>query len=184
MKATYLIYKQIDGVQKLAVATQEEWDIILKENRMLPLEHRRRFINDCIKDGNELDCIFTEVSTKEHQKWNSKNTVYQRKRKAGKRYTHISLDTGVSDTSVQSLHESIPSGYNLEMLVEDQVLMEQLRQALRAWQPWAEELLKLYMAGEKRSCTNELSKRHHLSDRTIQRRKNAFEKFVLDFLQK
>ena len=184
MKTTYLVYKQVNGVQQLAVATQEEWNSILKENRKLPLEHRRRFINDCIMDGNELDCIFTEVSAEEHQKWNSKNTVYQRKRKAGKRYTHISLDTGVSDTGTQSLHESIPSGYDLEMLVEDRVLMEQLRRALRAWQPWAEELLNLYMAGEKRSCTNELSKKHQLSDRTIQRRKDAFEKFVLDFLKK
>lgn len=184
MKITYLVYKQVNGVQQLAVASQEEWDAILKENRKLPLEHRRRFINDCIIDGNELDCIFTEVSTEEHRKWNSKNTVYQKKRKASKRYTYISLDTGVSDTGVTSLHESVPSDFDLESLVEDQILIEQLRRALRAWKPWAEELLELYMAGEKRSCTDVLCEEYERSDRTVQRRKKAFEKFVLNFLKK
>ena len=33
MKTTYLIYKQVDGIRQLVVATQEEWDAILKENR-------------------------------------------------------------------------------------------------------------------------------------------------------
>lgn len=35
MKTTYLVYKQIDGVQRLVPATRAEWDAIMKENRGL-----------------------------------------------------------------------------------------------------------------------------------------------------
>ncbi len=44
MKTTYLVYKQVNGVRQLVVATPAEWDAILKENRGLPAERRRYFI--------------------------------------------------------------------------------------------------------------------------------------------
>lgn len=184
MKFTYLVYKQVNGTRQLAAATQEEWDAILKKNRRLPLEQRRRFMKDCIEDGDEMDCMYIEVPASEHREWNSKNTIRQKNRKLGMRYTHQSLDAGVPDTDVETLHECVPSGFNLEGAVADQVLIEELKGALRAWQPWAEELMDLYMAGAKRSCTNDLCKKYRLSDRTVQRRKEAFEKFVLEFLKK
>ena len=100
------------------------------------------------------------------------------------RYTHQSLDTGVPDTDAETLHECVPTEFSLEGVVTDQVLMEELKCALRAWQPWAEELRKFYMAGAKRSCTSVLCKKYRLSDRAVRKRKAAFEKFVLDFLKK
>ncbi len=184
MKFTYLVYKKVNGVRQLAVATQEEWDAILKENKRLPLEQRRRFMKDCIEDGDEVDCMYIEVPTSEHRKWNSKNTIRQKKRKIGMRYMHLSLDAGVPDADVETLHECVPSEFNLEGVVEDQILIEELKHALRAWQPWAEELMELYMAGAKRSCTSDLCKKYQLSDRAIRKRKTAFEKFVLNFLKK
>ena len=184
MKFTYLVYKQIDGIRQLAVATQEEWDAILKENRRLPSELRRRFIKDCFEDGDEVDCMYIEVSVPEHREWNSKNTIRQKKRKIGTRYTYLSLDAGIPDTDIESLHECVSSEFNLENLVSDQVLIEELKCALRAWKPWAEELLELYLAGAKRSCTGALQKKYQVSDRTVQRRKEAFENFILDFLKK
>lgn len=184
MKFTYLVYKQVNGVRQLAAATQEEWDTILKENRRLPLELRRRFIKDCIEDGDEVDCMYIEVPAPEHREWNSKNTVSQKKRKMGMRYAHLSLDAGVPDSDVESLHECVPSEFNLEGLVTDQVLIEELKYALRAWNPWAEELLDFYIAGAKRSCTSVLCKKYQLSDRAVRKRKAAFEKFILDFLKK
>ena len=184
MKFTYLVYKEINGVRQLAAATQEEWNAILKENRCLPLEQRRRFIKDCIADGDEMDCMYIEAPASEHREWNSKNTIKQKKRKIGMRYTHLSLDSEVPDTEVDSLHECVPSEFNLEELVADQVLMEELKRALRAWNPWAEELLDLYIAGAKRSCTSVLCKKYQLSDRAVRKRKAAFEKFILDFLKK
>ena len=184
MKFTYLVYKQINGVRQLAAATQEEWDAILKENRRLPLEQRRRFIKDCIEDGDEMDCMYIEVPASKHREWNSKNTIRQKKRKIGMSYTHLSLDSGVPDTDVESLHECVSSEFNLEGLVADQILIEELTCALRAWKPWAEELMELYMAGAKRSCTSDLCKQYRLSDRAVRKRKAAFEKFVLNFLKK
>ena len=132
---------------------------------------------------------FTQISDhraarQSEQQSNSKNTVSQKKRKIGMSYTHQSLDTGVPDTDVEALHECVPSGFNLEGVVADQVLMEELKCALRAWKPWAEELMDLYMAGAKRSCTSVLCKKYRLSDRAVQKRKVAFEKFVLAFLKK
>ena len=32
-------------------------------------------------------------------------------------YTHLSLDAGVPDTDIESLHERVPCGFNLERLV-------------------------------------------------------------------
>lgn len=181
MKTTYLIYKQVDGVRQLAAATQEERDAIMKGNRGLPVEQRRCFMKDCFEDGDGLDCMFIEVTAAEYREWNSKNTVHQRKRKIGALHSHLSLDASVADTDVESLHECISSNFDLERLAMDTVLMGGLKQALKAWKPWAEELLEIYLSGAKRSCTNSLCRKYQLTDRAVQKRKTAFEKFVLDF---
>jgi len=184
MKTTYLVYKQIDGVRQLVAATQAEWDAILKGNRGLPLEQRRYFMKDCFEDGNELDCMYIEVTAAEYREWNSKNTVAQRKRKIGLLCSHLSLDARAPDTDIGSLHESIPADFDLEGLATDHILIEELKAALRQWKPWAEELLELYLSGANRSCTMGLCEKYQLSDRAIQKRKSAFEKFILDFLKK
>lgn len=64
MKTTYLVYKLVNGVQQLVTATPEEWDTILKGNRGLPAEQRRYFMKDCFADGDELDCMYISISTK------------------------------------------------------------------------------------------------------------------------
>ena len=184
MKTTYLVYKQVDGVRQLVAATQEEWDAIMKKNRGLPIGQRRCFMKDCFEDGDELDCMYIETTAAEYREWNSENTVTQRKRKVSSSYLFLSLDAGVPETGLESLHESVPSAYNLESLATDHLLIEELKTALRKWKPWAEELLELYLSGAKRSCTNSLCEKYRLSDRAIQKRKTAFEKFVLDFLKK
>lgn len=184
MKTTYLVYKQVNGVRQLAIAAQEEWDAIMGGNRGLPLEQRRCFVKDCFEDGGELDCMYIEVTAAEYREWNSKNTITQRKRKVGSRYAHLSLDAGVPGTDTGSLHESLTSDFDLEGLVTDRVLAGELRRALRAWKPWAEELLELYLSGAKRSCNAKLCEKYRVSDRAIRKRKDAFEKFVLNFLKK
>ena len=88
------------------------------------------------------------------------------------------------EAGLESLHESVPSAFDLEGLATDHLLIEELKTALRKWKPWAEDLLELYLSGAKRSCTNGLCERYKLSDRAVQKRKTAFEKFVLDFLKK
>ena len=98
--------------------------------------------------------------------------------------TDIIFLVGIPDTDVESLHECVHSDFDLERLVLDIVLMGELKQALKAWKPWAEELLELYLSGAKRSCTNALCGKYKVSDRTVQRWKDAFEKFIWDFLKK
>ena len=88
------------------------------------------------------------------------------------------------ESGIESLHESIPADFSLERLTTDHILMEELKAALRKWKPWAEELLELYLSGAQRSCTNGLCEKYQLTDRAVQKRKTAFEKFVLDFLKK
>ena len=184
MKTTYLIYKETDGIRQLVAATQKEWDDILKGNRRLPLEKRRCFEMDCFEDGDGLDCMYIEVSVAEHREWNSQNTARQKKRKAGIPYRQLSMDTGASEAGLGSLHESVPSDFDLEGLATDHILFGELKAALRKWKPWAEELLGLYLAGEKRSCTEYLRRKYGLTDRAIRKRKKAFEKFVVVFLKK
>ena len=62
MKTTYLIYKQINGTPQLVKATQEEWTAILKANKKLPPELRRRFEMDCIEESGEIDRMYIEVN--------------------------------------------------------------------------------------------------------------------------
>lgn len=38
-------------------------------------------------------------------------------------------------------------------MVCDSVLMEELKEALAAWRPWAADLLEPYLNGQKRACT-------------------------------
>lgn len=184
MKTTYLIYKQIDGIQQLVPTTREEWTAIMKENKGLPMVQRRLFMKDCFMDGDELDCMYIEVSAAEYREWNSKNTVHQRNRKDGALYEHLSLDAGIAGADYSSLHERVSSDFDLERIAIDRVLLDELRQALRVWRPWAEELLVLYLSGAKRFCTSMLCRKYRISDRTVQKRKTAFEKFVVNFLKK
>ena len=48
MKTTYLVYKQVNGVRQLVMATPAEWNAILKENRELPAEQHRYFMHQVL----------------------------------------------------------------------------------------------------------------------------------------
>ena len=158
-------------------------DLIVKKLAPHRLVHQgREHVQNAAPQG-ELAHALHPVSYT-HLEWNSENTIAQRKSKVGSSYSYLSLDAGVPETDLESLHESVPSAFNLERLATDHLLIDELKTALRKWKPWAEELLELYLSGAKRSCTNSLCEKYRLSDRAIQKRKTAFEKFVLDFLKK
>ena len=183
MKSTYLVFKQINGVRKLVSATQKEWEAILKENKHLPQEKKRRFILDCIQDGSDYDRMYIEVSKEEYAAWHSRHVLSERKRKEGMQHSHVSLDTEIQESEVSSLHECVLTDYDLESLVVDRVLLSELESALRAWKPWAPELLRFYMNGEKRTCTETLCQKYGLKKRAIEYRKKSFEAFVKKFLK-
>lgn len=60
MKVTYLVFENGIG-SALRVATKEEWNRIMAENRTLPREQRRFFIRDCIEDCEVIDSLYIEV---------------------------------------------------------------------------------------------------------------------------
>ena len=182
MKTTYLIYKQVDGSPKLVTATQDEWNAIMKANRELPSPMHRKFVLDCIGEGNDLDRMYIEVTPAEHRAWNSKNTVAQRNRKEGALYQHLSMDAPIENADVESLHEKVASDYELEGQVLETVLLEKLVKALDAWRPWATKLLKLYMTHQKRHSTAWLADYCGVSLQMARRYKKDFEEFIKNFL--
>lgn len=56
MKITYLVNQaQPDGTERLGVVTRADWLTVLEINKLLPLDQRRYFIRDCIREHGELD---------------------------------------------------------------------------------------------------------------------------------
>lgn len=183
-KTQYLLLKkQPDGSVRLEAVTQSEWNETLSANRLVSSDQRRHFIVDCIEDGNDLDCMYIEVSPQEHRSWNIGNTMRQKNRKRGQDYTFLPIDASIRE-DLGSIQDSLVSDCDLERLATDNVLMDELRKALRAWRPWAEELLDIYLNGGKHTCTPYLIEKYKIGERGVQKRKVAFEKFILNFLKK
>ena len=61
MKTTYLVFENGIG-SALRVASKDEWNRILQENRNLPRELRRFFVQDCFEDCGMMDCLYIEAS--------------------------------------------------------------------------------------------------------------------------
>lgn len=128
MKNTFLIYKpQKDGRAVLCTATAEEWLAAVNTNRNLPTEQRRYFISDCIEDGKEIDRMIIEVGYDEYRRWNSRHTIMERSRKAGKQYQHLSLDAVLSEADEITLLECLSGTENMEAAVIDDILMDELK---------------------------------------------------------
>ncbi len=183
MKTTVLIYKEVDGVRQLVVATKKEWEDILEANRGLPMAERRLFEENTIKEGNEVDRMFIEVSLEDYQKWHREASLRAKRHKNDSEYEVFSLDAPVPDEEESESHEIVPSPLCLEDVAVDNILLSELKNALAAWNPWALEMLDCYLSTNARTCTEELCKKHNLSDRAVQKRKKAFENFVQNFLQ-
>lgn len=184
MKNTYLINKpQKDGKVALCAVTAAEWLAAVNANRYLPTEHRRYFIADCIEDGKEIDRMIIEVSYAEYKKWNSRHTITERSRKAGKEYRFLSLDAVLNETDDITLLECLRSAEDMEAAVISEMIMDELEKQLFAWKPWAVDLLAYYLAGKKKSCTAAMAKKYGVSEQVIRKYKRQFEKFVKNFFE-
>ena len=182
MKTTYLIYKQVDGERRLVVATKKEWDDILAQNRLLPSDKRRHFILDCIEDGAELDRIYIEVSEQEQRVWFTSAKRKYRNRKASTAYEHLSLDAEIKSSEVSSLYDCVPASEKADQPLFDKTLLPDLEKALESWNPWAKDLLHLYLDGKRRSSTVWLAMHCGVSVQMARRYKQKFETFVKKFL--
>ena len=183
MKNTFLLNKtQEDGSVVLCTATAEEWLAVVHENRNLPLEQRRYFIADCIEEAGFIDRMFIEVTHSEYRRWNSRHTMSERNRKAKKQFHHLSLDAVLAETAGLKLKDCLVDSQNTENSVVDEILMDELKQALAVWKPWAPDLLEHYLAGRKRSCTAEMAEKYGVSEQVIRKYKRQVERFIKDFL--
>lgn len=183
MKNTYLIrkYKQ-NGDSYLVEVSGDTWKKIIARNKLLPKEEKRYFIADCIKESDGVDRMLIEVPLKEYQEWNSDNTVKTRKRKYESTCTTISLDDNLSDQEDLDHEDILADEYDLENEVIDSILLSELKKALRAWQPWALDILDAYLSGRKKECTPEIAAKYGVSEQTARSYKRKFEKFLKNFL--
>ena len=184
MKNTFLIYKpQKDGRAVLCTATAEEWLAAVNTNRNLPTEQRRYFISYCIEDGKEIDRMIIEVGYDEYRRWNSRHTIMERSRKAGKQYQHLSLDAVLSEADEITLLECLSGTENMEAAVIDDILMDELKKQLSNWKPWAADMLEQYLAGRKRSCSADMAEKYGVSEQVIRKYKRQFEEFIRKFFE-
>ena len=184
MKTTYLMNKvQPDGSICLSVASASEWVTVVNENKGLPIKQRRYFICDYIADGDDLDCIVIETSLAEYRQWDRERSAERRNRRAGRAFQHLSFSTPINEAEDSvSLLDSIAADAQVESVVCDQVLMNELRKALASWKPWANELLEMYLQGQKRTCTDVLADKYAVSPQVIRKYKRQFEEFIKKFL--
>ena len=185
MKNTYLVFIDPQNERSgLRVATAAEWDQILSSNRGAAQEERRYFICDCFEDCGELDRMYIETTKSEFDKWHSQNVEAERKRKIGRKYGKVSLQQLLQAEDELSFCDTVEGDSRLEELICDEASIQQLREKLAAWKPWAVEMLELYLNGQKKKASMVISEKYETSVRTAQRWKEKFEAYVISFFAK
>ncbi len=183
MKVTYLINKeQTDGSVILTIGTKEELRKILLANKGLAVNQRRNFIADYISNGTDMDCIIVEVSVEEYRRFNREHMASERNRKLMNMYCHISLDDNIHEQKDLTAEDILADDLNLEETITSEILMEELKDRLSNWKPWATDMLEIYLNGQKRSCTKVLSEKYGVSEQVIRKYKRQFEDFIKNFL--
>ncbi len=184
MKTIYLMNKpQPDGSTCLSVATAAEWLAAVNGNKGLSAEQRRYFILDYIADGDDLDCMVIETPLAEYRKWDRGRPAEKRNRHVGQAFQQLSLDApfyGSEDSG--NLLDLIASDTQVESEACDIVLMEELQKALASWRPWANDLLEMYLNGQKRACTKIIARKYGVSPQVARKYKRQFEEFIKNFL--
>lgn len=177
MKTTYLINSYLpDGSTELVQTTSEHWHKIVEENKKLPKEKRRYFYADMITDSNPYDCIVMEVSYELFQKWSNEDRTARRNRAEKKKYIHVSWEA-----LLESCTEYLVVPNSIEDAMLSSVTIDELRAALTAWQPWAVDILNLYLAGEGKKVVKHLAGKYKIGESTARRYKHDFKFFTKKF---
>ena len=177
MKTTYLVFENGIG-SALRVASKEEWNRILQENRNLPRELRRFFVQDCFEDCGMMDCLYIEASREEYDKWHAENQRKYRQRTDCGDVEIISLDVSVVTEDSSTMLDVMPDGVDWEDVILDGLRMRELRKRLAVWKEWANELLDYYLDGEQVAATRILAEKYGVSEQIIRRRKRMLEDYV------
>lgn len=161
--------------------TLEEWLAIVRKNKSLPAEKKRRFIIDCIIENDKLDRMYIEVDQDTYKEWHRANQAAYRNRVDKKQFLHMSLDAEVENGDGDALQDVLPSYNSLERDVEFAMAFEELCTELKAWRPWALDLLDAYINGNSKACTKELAVKYNVSEQVIRKYKRQFKKFIKKF---
>lgn len=161
--------------------TLEEWLAILRKNKSLPAEKKRRFIIDCIIENEKLDRMYIEVDQDTYREWHRANQAAYRNRIAMKQFHHISMDAEIEGDEGDTVRDIFLSYNSLERDVEFAMAFEELCTELKAWRPWALDLLTAYVNGNSKACTKKLAAKYHVSEQIIRKYKRQFKKFIKKF---
>lgn len=184
MKITYLL-KSTDSCNstRMIIASEVEWKRVVDANKNLPIEKKRYFISDIICDGNDMDIMKIEVTYQEHLEWMRNHMRRVRNFNFGKEYQLMSLDAPANDGSSESLVDmKNPVTRELEAMVLCDYFLDEVRIALRTWNPWAEDFLDLYLAEQSKSSAAIVAQRYSVSERMGRIYKNRFEDFLRNFI--
>lgn len=97
----------------------------------------------------------------------------------GKRFQHLSFETmafqkkRASEDGVSYVPDD-----QVENLVCDKAILLELRKELAAWKPWGNDLLDLYLLGQKRVCTKILTRKYGVSPQTARKYRRQFEEYI------
>ena len=179
MKTTYLLMEQSsNGETRLVTGTLDQYKAITIANAQLPMEQRRHFIVDRIPEAGELDVMYIEVDYNQFLDWARQYMAAYRNRQDAKQFTVLSLDAPNPIDESLTMHDCVASSLNVEQEAIGNADFDILRKHLSKWKPWAVDLLDAYMAGKKKTCTEELAKKYKVSVQTIRKYKRQFEKFI------
>jgi len=180
MKTTYLVFENGVG-SALRVASKEEWKRIMEENRNLPRELRRFFVQDCFEDCGWMDCLYIESSREEYDKWHAENQRKYRQRTDCGEVEILSLDVSVVTEDESSMLDVMPDGVDWEDVILDGLRVREFRKSLAEWKVWANELLDYYLDGQQLAATKILAEKYGVSEQIIRRRKRMLEDYVRSY---
>ena len=182
MKVTYLVFENGIG-SNLRVASKEEWKRILEDNRALPRQERRFFVQDSIVDFDGVDTVYIEASKEEYDRWHAENQRVYRKRERAGEVEMLSFDISTQTTDDATLLDTMTDGINWEDAMIEEIRLKELREKLAAWRDWANELLDYYLDGMQMEATAILSEKYGVSQKTIRLRKRSLEEVLKKFLK-
>ncbi len=184
IKNTYLAREDASSPDSpLVEITSEEWHHILEENKSLPRKNRRFFIFSTIEDGDVIDRMFMETSYEVYSAWNVEKTMGDCNRRDEADMKIYSLDAEPEKGNFSFLMEALTDNGSMEETILQKASLDNLRTAVKAWEPWAYDLFLCYEAGQKRNCTQILAKKYGITERAMRYRKKLFEEFCKNFYE-
>ena len=183
MKTTYLFKEETtNGQKKLRIGTAEEFDSVKLRNRSLPAEERRYFIKEKALDLDQPDILIIEVDRDEYDKWNKENVIRCRNIKAAQRFTMMSMESVMQNVRTGKVEEFALSREDpmFEEVITD-MMLEELRQMLADWQPWALDVLNARLEGRYDECVQEISQKYRVMEQTARRYVRQFEQKTKNF---